>query len=128
MRIDHLAVWTADLERLRAFYVRYFDVDAGARYDSTNHPGFSSYFLRFSRGDSRLELMTIGGLAPPAPHAALGYPHVAIGVGSREAVDTLVGRMTADGVSLVTPAHTTGDGYYEAVVRDPDGNLIEITV
>ena len=128
MRIEHMAVWTADLERLRAFYERYFDVQSGARYDSTNHPGFSSYFLRFAGGDCRLELMTIAGLAAAAPHPALGYPHVAISVGSGEAVDTLVERMTADGVPLVSPPHTTGDGYYESVVRDPDGNLIEITV
>lgn len=122
-----MAVWTADLERLRAFYVRYFDVDAGQRYDSVNQPGFSSYFLRFAGGDCRLELMTIGGLGPASPHPALGYPHVAIGVGSRAAVDALVARMTANGIPVVSAPHMTGDGYYEAVVRDPDGNLIEIT-
>ena len=128
MRLDHMAVWTNDLDRLRAFYERYFDVDPGARYDSVNHPGFSSYFLRFPGSDCRLELMTIADLAAAAPHPALGYPHVAIGLGSRAAVDSLVERMTADGVPLVSAPHTTGDGYYEAVVRDPDGNLVEITV
>jgi lactoylglutathione lyase len=127
MRIDHLAVWTKDLERLREFYVRYFEVDVGQRYDSANHPGFSSYFLRFGNGGARLELMTFPELAAAAPHPALGYPHVAIGVGSRDAVDALIHRMTADRVPVVTAPHLTGDGYYEAVIRDPDGNLVEIT-
>ena len=27
---------------------------------------------------------------------------------------------------LISPPRTTGDGYYEAVIADPDGNLIEI--
>jgi lactoylglutathione lyase len=127
MRIDHMAVWTRDLERLRKFYERYFDVRAGALYESMNHPGFSSYFLSFSDDGTRLELMTFPELGDGAVHPAVGYPHIAIGLGSREAVDSLATRMEADGVPLVSPPHETGDGYYEAVVRDPDGNLIEIT-
>ncbi len=50
MRIDHVALWTRDrdsLERLRAFYARYFGARAGARYESANRPGFASYFLEF---------------------------------------------------------------------------------
>jgi lactoylglutathione lyase len=127
MRLDHVAVWTNDLDRLRAFYERYFDARGGARYESTNHPGFASYFLRFPQGESRLELMTIPELAPAGDRRALGYPHVAIGVGSRAAVDSLVSRMANERVPIVTEPHLTGDGYYEAVVRDPDGNLVEIT-
>jgi lactoylglutathione lyase len=127
MRLDHFAVWTNDLERLRDFYERYFDARAGDRYDSTNHPGFASYFLRFPDGDSRLELMTIPALAAAVDGPALGYPHVAISVGAREAVDALVRRMADERVPIVTQPHLTGDGYYEAVVRDPDGNLVEIT-
>ena len=128
MRLDHMAVWTRDLERLREFYERYFDVYAGALYQSTNHPGFSSYFLSFSDGGTRLELMTSPQLADAAIHPAMGYPHIAIALGSRGAVDSLATRMATDGVPLVSAPHETGDGYYEAVVRDPDGNLIEITI
>lgn len=29
MKIEHLAIWTNDLERLRSFYGRYFGVTAG---------------------------------------------------------------------------------------------------
>ena len=128
MRLDHMAVWTRDLDRLREFYERYFEVRAGALYESTNHPGFSSYFLSFSEDETRLELMTFPVIADAAIHPAMGYPHIAIGVGSREAVDRLTARMVADGVPLESEPHETGDGYYEAVILDPDGNRIEITI
>ena len=126
MRIEHVAVWTNDLERLRAFYERHFDARAGARYDSSRHPGFSSYFLRFDDSDTRLELMSLGSLPDGSEQPALGYPHIAIGVGSRAAVDALTARLAAAGIRVVTEPHETGDGYYEAVVCDPDGNLVEI--
>ncbi len=28
---------------------------------------------------------------------------------------------------LLSPARMTGDGFYEAVISDPDGNPVEIT-
>ena len=75
---------------------------------------------------ARLELMTAPGLAVRAEGDAAGWAHVAVTVGSREAVDALAARMAGGGVSVVSHPRTTGDGYYEAVVRDPDGNLVEI--
>jgi lactoylglutathione lyase len=128
MRIEHLAVWTRDIERLRAFYERYFDVTTGERYESATTLGFASYFLTFGAGGARLELMLLPVLAPPSTQPALGYPHFALSVGSREAVELLTERMRGDGVRVVSEARTTGDGYFESVVTDPDGNLIEITI
>jgi lactoylglutathione lyase len=48
-------------------------------------------------------------------------------VGSREAVDDCAARLAEAGVPLVSPPRLTGDGYYEAVVLDPEGNVVEIT-
>ena len=53
--------------------------------------------------------------------------HIAIAVGSRDAVDRLVERMRTDGITIASEPRLTGDGYYEAVVIDSEGNLIEIT-
>jgi lactoylglutathione lyase len=127
VRVEHVAVWTADLERLRAFYERHFAARAGARYESATRPGFVSYFLTFPGGGARLELMTLDGLsaAPPAP--ARGYAHLALTVGAEAEVDALVARLRAEGVPVLSGPRRTGDGYYEAVVQDPDGNPVEIT-
>jgi lactoylglutathione lyase len=127
MRVEHVALWTPDIERLRDFYAQWFGAVANARYESTRVRGFASYFLTFPHGGSRLEVMQLPGLSPAAPVPAMGYAHLAISVGSREQVDALVASARAAGVVIRSEARTTGDGYYEAVIDDPDGNFIEIT-
>ena len=59
---------------------------------------------------------------------ATGLIHFAISVGSKEKVDALTHQLKSDGYEIVGEPRTTGDGYYESVVLDPDGNRIEITV
>lgn len=56
-----------------------------------------------------------------------GLAHFSISVGSREAVDALTGRLKEDGYTVLSGPRTTGDGYYESSVADPEGNLVEIT-
>lgn len=127
MRIEHLAVWTADLERSRAFYERYFSARAGEQYQSATQRGFASYFLTFPSGDSRLELMTAPNLGEGSRPPAIGWAHIAVAVGSRGEVEALTSRMRGDGVRVVSEPRQTGDGYFESVVEDPDGNQVEIT-
>ena len=125
VRVDHVAVWTHDLERLRAFYERYFGARAGPLYRSATRPGFSSYFLSFPGGDSRIELMTQAADEGP-DRRAVGYAHVAMAVGSPAHVEALTARMRSDGVRVLSQPRRTGDGYFEAVVEDPDGNPVEV--
>jgi lactoylglutathione lyase len=127
VRLEHVAVWTHDLERLRSFYERYLAARSGAQYRSATRAGFASYFLTFPDGGSRLELMSAPGLAATAVAPAVGYAHIALSVGSRADVEALTERMRGDGVRIVSAPRQTGDGYFESVVEDPDGNLIEIT-
>lgn len=127
VRLEHVALWTRDLERLRGFYERYFAARAGAQYRSATRPGFVSYFLTFPGGGGRLELMTAPELSEPRRADAIGYAHVAVTVGSRADVERLTARMLADGVRVVSGPRRTGDGYFESVVEDPDGNAVEIT-
>jgi len=54
--------------------------------------------------------------------------HLAISVGSKEKVDELTEKLRADGYTVAGNPRLTGDGYYESVVFDPEGNRIEITV
>lgn len=129
MRIEHLALWTTDLARARDFYVTYFDAVAGSGYRNPTK-GFESVFLSFGDG-ARLEFMKTTTLSPvvvPAGAQRMGLTHFAVSVGSEERVDVLTRRLQSDGYAVLDGPRRTGDGYYESVVLDPDGNRIEITV
>jgi lactoylglutathione lyase len=126
-RVEHVAIWTRDLERLRGFYERHLGAQAGAKYVNPVKR-FESYFLTFD-GGARLEIMTRPDVADgTAPAAPTGYAHVAFSVGSRKRVDELAAELRSAGVVIAEGPRQTGDGYYETVVLDPDGNRVEITV
>ena len=127
MKIAHVALWCRDLDRVTSFWVEYFGAKAGDPYASTRRPGFVSRFVRFEDG-AALELMSGPWLERGEDSASEkpGWAHVAISLGSEAAVEALAARMQDAGL-LVSPPRWTGDGFYEAVLRDPEGNLIEIT-
>lgn len=56
-----------------------------------------------------------------------GYIHLAFGLGSKEAVDLLTGRLKEDGYEVISGPRMTGGGYYESCIVGIEGNLIEIT-
>lgn len=127
MRIDHLAIWTYNLQGLRNFYIHYFDASSTDIY--YNHTKeFSSYFLLFD-GDCRLEIMEMPNIAKskndPAKNFS-GLAHFALKVGSKSEVDRLTELIRKDGFKVACEPRTTGDGYYESVILDPDGNRVEI--
>jgi lactoylglutathione lyase len=127
MRIEHLALWTDDLERLAAFYGRYFGATVGDKYVNEKK-GFESRFVSFDTG-ARLELMRTTTLSPVRYEAGaqrMGLTHFAVSLGSEERVDELTARLRQDGHAILDGPRRTGDGYYESVVLDPDGNRVEI--
>jgi lactoylglutathione lyase len=129
VRIEHVALWTRDLERLRTFYEHYLGARAGARYVNDAN-AFASYFLTFESG-ARLELMRMDSIPETRDdplEQATGLVHIAFSVGSEEAVDELTARLAVDGHRVLDGPRRTGDDYYESVVLDPDGNRVEITV
>ena len=127
MKIEHVALWVSDLERTRAFYEAYFRATAGPKYTNAAK-GFESYFLTLPSGGARLELMRRSDLPVRPPGAEhTGWAHLAFSVGSTGAVDALTERLRAGGFEVVDGPRRTGDGYYESVVLDPEGNRVEVT-
>ena len=124
LRIEHVALYTADLEATRDFFERY---TAGPLYHNPTKQ-FRSYFLTFPGGSARLEIMTRPALLPSASADSLGYAHIALSVGSPAEVDALTDRLRNDGYAVLSGPRTTGDGYYESVVAAVGGLTIEITV
>ena len=58
----------------------------------------------------------------------MGLTHLAFSLGTEGRVDELTGSLRAAGFAVADGPRRTGDGYYESVVLDPDGNRIELTV
>jgi len=113
-RIEHVALWTHDL--------------AGDGYRNAAKD-FDSCFLDFD-GGARLEIMRSGwlDLADAAAGAQRrGLTHLAICVGSEDEVNALTKRLAEDGYQVLDGPRRTGDGCYESVVHDPDGNRVEVT-
>ncbi len=125
-KITHVALWTHDPERLREFYQRWFGATSTPRYTNPA-TGFQSYFLSFAEGP-RLEIMSAPDVDRSPAGKRVGYAHIALAVGSEKEVRQMSGRMEAAGVEIASQPRTTGDGCFESVILDPDGNHIEITV
>ncbi|MGB0523831.1 MAG: VOC family protein [Flammeovirgaceae bacterium] len=129
MNIEHLAIWVKDLELMRQFYEKYFDVKAGEKYVNPKKQ-FQSYFLSFESG-ARLELMFKPEIAQRMTDwekEKMGLAHFAIAVGSQEQVDECTEKLRIAGYEVIGETRWTGDGYYESVILDPENNRIEITI
>ena len=161
MKIEHVAIWVRDIDKVCEFYRKYF---GGVVHPIYRNPAkqFTSRFVTFDDG-ARLEVMhrpdicvernvgtvemfhvkhAIASVATGCSHTGmtehehvghevsqhLGFTHLSFSVGSKEEVDHLTQQMSSEGVPVVGQPRTTGDGYYESVVLDPEGNRIEITI
>ena len=186
MKIEHVAIWAKDIDKVCAFYRKYFDgvvhpvyhnpakqftsrfvtFESGARLEVMHRPdvgtvtSLQSYthrsanekmraFFRFltsavfhvERPQGECSAHTCMGIAEPqdvghevsqpfqAQHEQgqhLGYAHLSFSVGSKECVNRLTQKMSEDGIQIAGQPRTTGDGYYESVVLDPEGNRVEV--
>ena len=185
MKIEHVAIWVRDIDKVCEFYRKYF---GGVVHPIYRNPTkqFTSRFVTFDDG-ARLEIMhrpdicvernigtvtslqsdthrsanekmraffrfltsavfhvkhAIASVATGCSHTGmtehehvghevsqhLGFTHLSFSVGSKEEVDRLTQQMSSEGTPIVGQPRTTGDGYYESVVLDPEGNRIEITI
>ena len=126
MRIEHIAMYVNDLEKIKDFFVKYFNATSNEEYHNKK-TDFRSYFLSFDDG-ARLEIMNkpqMNDDEKALNHT--GYIHIAFSLGSKNAVDELTEKMRNDGYTVISGPRTTGDGYYESCIIGIEGNQIEIT-
>lgn len=56
-----------------------------------------------------------------------GLAHFAVSLDSKESVRELTERLRAEGYTVLSEPRTTGDGYFESAIADPEGNYVELT-
>jgi lactoylglutathione lyase len=129
MTLEHVAIWTNQLEVLRDYYCRYFGGISNEKYINSTK-GFESYFLTFESG-ARLELMSMPHIPSNANDTVgkqhLGLIHLAFGVDTVEEVNQKATELRANGFEILSGPRRTGDGYYEFETLDPDNNRLEVT-
>ncbi|NMD72839.1 glyoxalase/bleomycin resistance/extradiol dioxygenase family protein [Bacillus sp. DNRA2] len=125
MKIEHVAIWVNDLEVMREFYETYFNGKSNNKYHNKEKQ-FESYFLKFDSG-TRLEIMRKSGINKEKQSDMIGWAHIAISLGSRDSVNQMTARLKKEGYTKISGPRITGDGYYESIIEDPEGNLIELT-
>jgi lactoylglutathione lyase len=128
MKLEHIAIWCRDLEKMKDFYATVFAGQAGEKYTNPT-TGFSSYFLSFPEGGARLELMQMPGIVENGNSVqpqAFGIVHLSIQTGSKEEVIRLAEELPNYGCTVLRGPRTTGDGYFEVEALDIEGNRIEV--
>ena len=126
--IHHTALWVNDLEGIKQFYEKYFSAVSGKKYVNA-HTQFASYMLTFREGGI-LEIMHRPDVKSSvhSKDQPLGWAHLAIGAGSELRVQELTEWIRTDGYKVIREPRFTGDGYFESVILDPEGNRVEITI
>lgn len=126
MKIEHIAIWTNKLEELKEFYCKYFGGTSNDKYTNTKK-GFESYFITFDEG-ARLEIMSRTDINEKLEDGKeiIGITHLAFSLENKEEVNTLTETLRTNGFIVAGEPRTTGDGYYESVVLDPEGNRLEL--
>jgi lactoylglutathione lyase len=118
MMIDHVAIWTTQLERLKDYYIKYFHCCANEKY-LNNDKHFESYFVSFDSG-ARLELMQMPGipenLNDPVVKQYLGIIHLSFGMESMDLVNDKFIELKKDGFRILRKP-VTGIGNLKRSIR-----------
>lgn len=129
MTLEHVAIWTDQLEVLKDYYVKYFDGLPNEKYINEKKQ-FNSYFISFKSG-ARLEIMSMPNI-PDNKNDTIktqfkGIIHLAFGVDTMQEVEAKAKQLQKDGYQILSGPRKTGDGYYEFETLDPDNNRLEVT-
>lgn len=129
MILEHVAIWTDDLEALKNYYCTYFGGRSNDKYRNEK-TGFESYFISFASG-ARLEIMCMPGIPENSNDRVVkqhtGIIHLAFGVDTHKQVEEKAEQLRNAGYRILKGPRKTGDGYYEFETLDPDENRLEVT-
>ena len=101
----------ADIERTRAFYGEHL----GIQFDRYDEEDGSAYLM--TKIGQEVDLMVFKGDPKPG-----NTPNVVFGLNDG-GIDTLIERLAAVGVEIVTPVSEAPGGWF-ADFRDPDGQIV----
>ena len=127
LRVGHVHLRTADIDRVRAFYVGIMGFDVVLEARDVPGWGTTGDILFLSAGGYHHHLgfntwKSAGGA--PQPDGVAGLHHVALNFSSRAELARTVGRLVDAGVPL---RQLTDHGTHQAVyLSDPDGNDLEL--
>ena len=124
MKLHHVGIEVKDLYRVELFYRKVLGFALRYRYVSRNTPGLRTVFLE--RDGVQLELLERPREDEFQARRACAPNHLSLEVPD---VDAEHARLAALGFpgSVVQPPRNTGDGFRELTLRDPEGNVIEIS-
>jgi catechol 2,3-dioxygenase-like lactoylglutathione lyase family enzyme len=128
-RFDNIAVSVSDVEASAAWYGKLFGFTVGYR---TFLEGLQADFLVLLRDDIRIELISQKGVArhedadiQPPNH--LAKTNIIAIVFSTDDLDTATAEMEREGAAFVWKNQVlSADGLRSTMLRDPDGNMINV--
>ena len=128
MKLEHVAIYTHQLERLKNFYIRYFEGEVSEKYEDKQKK-LNSYFISFENG-ARIELMQREGIPENKNDTVFqqhrGIIHIAFQLSTMQQVKEKAEKIKADGYPILSGPRKTGDGYYKFETLDPDNNRLEV--
>ncbi|MFA6402772.1 MAG: VOC family protein [Salinivirgaceae bacterium] len=129
MTLEHVAIWTENLEKLKEYYTKYFGGISNEKYTNEKNE-YQSYFITFKSG-ARLEIMTKPNIPDNTNDTIIkqhkGIIHLAFGAGTKKEVEDKANELQTAGFKILSGPRFTGDGYFEFETLDPDNNRLEVT-
>jgi HAD superfamily hydrolase (TIGR01509 family) len=106
---------------MRLFYIKVLGFKEDYFYVSRNTKGLKTVFLQ--KGNTYIELLKFDD-SNVINNKTTGYSHLSFTV---DDVDKEEKRLIKLGVKISKSSRDTGDGYRELEIKDPEGNVIEIS-
>jgi HAD superfamily hydrolase (TIGR01509 family) len=124
MKLDHIGIEVGDLFAMELFYRKALGFSPRYRYVSRNTPGLRTVFLE--KDGLFLELLERSRDQSFLSRGRLAPNHISLGV---EDVDGAYARIASLRFprAAIQPPRDTGDGFREAELRDPEGNVVELS-